>query len=507
VTTAKAGSRQIGSSTDRELIVRHTPQGENLYKFAISQAFVQVLVGPLGSAKTTDACLKAIRCINDQPPDKNGVRRSRGLVIRNTTVDLKATTIKDWRSVVDDELGEFKMDAPITHKLRWRHADRKTRIEAEVLFVGFDVIQDVRKLRGYQLTWLWADEAKELPKEVIDMALGRLGRYPAQADVPGGYPTFAMLTSNRPVGGEWLDEILENPPEGWDVLVQPGGMIKQNGMWVPNPEAENSANLDQEYYTRQIGGKTDEWIRQNLGNEAVYVTDGRPVHPQFSQQFHVSKYPLEPLANVPVECGMDWGRTPAAAFFQRSPVNGQIMVLEEITTKNCGIPEFAQLVLRVLRTRFDNIPVGEFWGDPSGGGPGWTDETAFQLMAAGGVEVLPAPCGNNDMAIRTASLDNLLMANIKGEPAIILDPRCQMLIRGLAGAYHYRRLQVSGYQSRYTEKPEKTDESHCCEGLHYGLVGSGEGSRALDSAGFNAEYAKIETDFDGVWAPPRSNYE
>ena len=501
---ASAAISKISAVNQPSLVMRHVPQGENLYKFAKSTAFVQVLVGPLGSAKTTDACLKAIKGINDQPPDRDGIRRSRGLVIRNTTVDLKATTIKDWRSVVDDQLGEFKMDAPITHRLRWRHADGHTRIEAEVLFVGFDAIQDVRKLRGYQLTWLWADEAKELPKEVIDMALGRLGRYPSKADLPD-YPSFAMLTSNRPVGGDWLDDVLENHPNGWDVFVQPGGMIKVNGIWVQNPIAENAANLNDEYYTRQIANKSDDWIRQNLGNEAVYVVDGRPVHPDFSQDYHVSKYPLDPIANVPIHAGMDWGRTPAAAFFQYHPVTQQARVLSEITTKNCGIPEFAGLVKRELIARYSGIPLGEFYGDPSGGGPGWTDETAFELMAANSVEVYPTDSGN-DPALRQAALDNLLRTSTKGEPNIIIDPSCQMLIRGLSGAYHMRRLQVAGSQHRYNERPEKTDESHVCEGLHYGLLGTGQGEIVTTHAGFQKEFQDVEQDFGG-WHPKQGAYE
>ena len=43
-----------------------------------------------------------------------------------------------------------------------------------------DKDDDVRKLRGAQLTWAWVNEMKEIPKSIIDMLQARVDRYPAQ---------------------------------------------------------------------------------------------------------------------------------------------------------------------------------------------------------------------------------------------------------------------------------------------------------------------------------------
>lgn len=497
-----AQTRPSSTEGDKELVLRHAPQGEMLYKFQQSKAFVQILIGPLGSAKTTDACIKMLKCINDQPPNRNGVRKSRWLVMRNTTVDLKATTIKDWRQVATDDLGPFKMDAPITHHLRWKHEDRRTYIEAEVLFVGFDALVDVRKLRGYQLTGLWIDEAKEIPKAVVDMALGRLRRYPSRAEVEK-YPSMALLTSNAPAGDEWLAKLAKNPPDNYDVFVQPGGVIKVNGHWQKNPKGENVHNLDDEYYSGQIAGKKEAWIRQNLANEFVVVTDGRPVHPDFSQELHIAKWKLRPTAGIPIRIGCDWGRTPAAVFTQEQP-NGQLWVLAEITTENTSIPKFGRAVRRMMVTDYEGFEFDDCYGDPSGTSYGYRDESCFDLMAAEKVEVYPAP--TNDPDIRFAALDRRLTMLTGGEPGILVDPGCELLIRGLSGGYKFKRVNVAGYEDRYHDKPDKTIESHICEALHYDLIGHGDGDMVTDQSGFAEEYARVESEYGG-WHPNQAVFE
>jgi len=65
-----------------------------------------------------------------------------------------------------------------------------------------------------------------------------------------------------------------------------------------------------------------------------------------------------------------------------------------------------------------------------------------------------------------------------GKPALIISPVCTTLMAGLSGGYKFKKLQISG-DERFHEKPDKTFESHVCESLHYGLMGAGEGDKAL----------------------------
>ena len=488
-------------------MINHAPQGAMLHHFCHSQSFVSGLIGPLGSGKTFEAVYKILDCINNQPPDRNNKRRSRWLVMRNTLVDLKSTTIKDWRSVVGNELGPFNYSAPITHHLKWLHQDMTTIVEAEVLFVGFDDLGDIKKLRGFQLTGLWVDEAKEMAKEIIDMAIGRLKRYPAKGEIDGGYPSYALLTSNAPAGDEWLAETVRADPEGWDIKVQPGGVIKINGKWVPNPEAENLANLDSTYYAGQLANKKEGWIRANLANEFVHAGSGRPVHEDFNERVHVADYPLEPTGGVELHIGADWGRTPAGIFIQYQP-NGQIWVLREVTTVNTSAGPFANAMRQFINQHFEGYDFGDGYGDPAGASAGQdSEDSCFEIVNAEpyNLDLFPAPCPTNDFDLRTAALDSRLTTLVGGEPAILIDKRCVKLVAGLAGAYNFKRVAVAGYEARYHDKPDKTPESHVCEALHYVLLGCGEGDN-VTSGSSSAEFAEIEKEFGG-WHPDQSVYE
>ena len=55
-----------------------------------------------------------------------------------------------------------------------------------------------------------------------------------------------------------------------------------------------------------------------------------------------------------------------------------------------------------------------------------------------------------------------------------------MLRKGLAGAFKYKRLAVTG-EERYHDKRDKNPYSHPCEALEYGLLGEGEGDYLVTS--------------------------
>ena len=247
---------------------------------------------------------------------------------------------------------------------------------------------------------------------------------------------------------------------------------------MENPNAENTNNLPRGYYLRQTGGKKESWIRQNLGNEFVHHSDGRPIHPDFNEQYHVAD--LAPLPSVPLYLGMDWGRTPACVICQQQP-NGQWFVLEEIVMDNAGSDKLGATVKRVLTARYSGFHVSAATGDPSGTAMAQTrDETPIELFSLySGIQAMPAH--TNDFDLRVASLDNLLTQIIEGQPAIMIDRACQNLIGGLAGAYQFRRVQVTGTE-RYHDQPDKGPTSHITEALHYALLGAGESDMLFTQA-------------------------
>ncbi|QKM47733.1 hypothetical protein B7760_01757 [Burkholderia glumae] len=196
-----------------EIEFQYAPQGEKLEEYILSAAPRTIIRGPLGSGKTNASCWKGFRAMCAQAPDAAGIRRSRGIAVRNTYPDLLSTTVKDWLDMFED-LGRYVgggMEPP-THYLSFE-LDDGTTVEAELLFIAFDRPEHVKKARGLQATWVWLNEVKELAKPVVDMLDLRVGRYPK--DVP---PTWYGMfgDTNSPDSDHWLYELAEeqNPRVG-----------------------------------------------------------------------------------------------------------------------------------------------------------------------------------------------------------------------------------------------------------------------------------------------------
>src|SRR4030067_2240056 len=65
-------------------------------KFHRSTAFMRGVMGPVRSGKSSMMSAELFRLMNAQQPSADGIRRSRGLAIRNTYRELEDTTLKTW---------------------------------------------------------------------------------------------------------------------------------------------------------------------------------------------------------------------------------------------------------------------------------------------------------------------------------------------------------------------------------------------------------------------------
>lgn len=469
--------------------------GETLHQYIKDRSRVRIIVGPLGSGKTTTTIQHLLELIVTQKVDSNGERRSRWVAIRNTYPDLETTTIPDFREVFTDDLGTFKRTNPPRFEMDAQLPDG-TRVRSEFIFLALDQVEDIKKLRGTQLTGGWLNEAKEIPQEAFSMLDSRIGRYPSRRDL-GDYYHCIVGDTNAPDEDHWIAQAHFEPVKGWRVFVQPGGVMYINGEWVPNPLAENVENLPKGYYEALVQGKRKDWIQVNVANEFGTTRDGKPVHPDFSKDLHVSKRPLAPIPGLPLVIGIDFGRTPASAIFQK--VNRQVRVLRELVTEDMGALKFGKILRTFLNEEFEGYKF-QFWGDPAGEHMAQTDDNSpFDMLSVSGIEALPA--WTNDFVVRQNALDNLLCTVEEGQPAIIFDPSCKILIRGLDSMYQFKRLRVSG-REEYADKPQKNKWSHVCEALHYGLMGIGEADELVGFSGASEEMEEIESDpdFQG-WAP------
>ena len=98
---------------------KYKPDGDTLKAFMKSDVFFRLLRGPVGSGKSVCCCVELFRRALEQKKDKNGIRRSRWAVIRNTNPQLKTTTIKTWLyRFPENEWGKFQWSVPYTHNIK-----------------------------------------------------------------------------------------------------------------------------------------------------------------------------------------------------------------------------------------------------------------------------------------------------------------------------------------------------------------------------------------------------
>lgn len=476
---------------------RYKPPGETVRLFMKSNAFVRGLRGPIGSGKSTACCAEIMRRATLQTPAPDGIRKTRWAIIRNTSPELRTTTMKTWAQIIPErQWGNIRWSAPYTHHIR------KGDVDCEVIFLGLDKPDDIKKLLSLELTGAWINEAREVPKAIVDGVTSRVGRFPPPFE---GGPTWwgVWMDTNAPDVDHWWpilageapmpdylsyeESLMMQKPEGWEFFTQPPAMFERKdatGMlegYTLNPDGENVTNLPPGYYDKLIAGKTRSWISIYVRNELGHEQRGKPVYKGFNEEFHVSRETLEPDPAFPFTVGVDFGLSPAAIVGQQD-ADGRWRMLREIIGVDMGAEKFCTILAKELARM---VPKKDWrqrvkvYGDPSGNGRSDADEnTAFRVFRANGIMVIPAP--TNDLTPRVETVERLLGKVVNGRPGMLFcKTGCKMLIRALAGGYRYRQLQVSGVEARFEETPEKNRFSHPADAHQYLVLGAGEGRETL----------------------------
>jgi hypothetical protein len=408
------------------------------------------------------------------PKCKDGFRRSRWAIIRNTRDQLKKTTLKTWTQWFPDGIVG-----------RWKESDTTFYLEvgdirAEILFLPLDTPDDQRRLLSLELTGVFVNEAREVHPDLIMAARSRMPRYPSKdmlaplepdgllvphpdPTVPEKKPDYwygMIMDTNPPSEDSWMYDQFETvKPKGWEIFKQPGGQ---------DPNAENLPALGATYYQDMMDGATDDFIRVHVNGQYGRSLVGRPVYEtSFTKDFHVSKEPLIPLEfeSYPIIIGMDFGRTPAAVFGQRT-ARGAVHILDSLYEENVGLEKFLEMYVKpLIAKRFPKNRI-IIVGDPAG----WvksqlSEESVSDVFKRQYMVAVRAP--TNDPEKRIAAVEKLLAKQIEGKAMFLVDPRCKHLIQGLYGGYKYKRKQSGEYET----SPMKDEFSHDNDALQYFCLG------------------------------------
>jgi hypothetical protein len=503
----------------RQISFEHNP---TVYAALMDDSFVTGIVGPVGSGKSVGGCSWCMKLALEQEPDARGIRPSRIGIIRNTTPELRATTIKTWlEQFPEGAYARIVYSSPITYYLTV--PARKTRdgimepgIAAEFIFVGLDKPKDVRRLLSLELTAAWVNEAREIPKAIIDALVDRIGRYPPVERVPATRAAIFMDTNPCDDDHWWYRSFEVEPPSGvvqlpdgrelklsWSIHHQPAAVLELEQLddenyrsieagypayrykrpqvieaagrvWGINPKAENLPNLRAGYYHQQLKGKKLQHIQAYQQGKYVYVQDGKPVVPEYAPEVHGSSFPILEDQNYIIGVDIGGGTLqPSAVIIQKHPL-GNWLVQSELVCFDIGVDRFLDMLKVKLMNEFHSLErCDAVWLDPASEKRDEIFETKVRdYFVAAGFPARAAP--TQDVRTRIDAISAPCSRMFARRPGLLVSKaRCPWLHKGLSGAWYYRRKQVSGAEI-YADVPEKNEYSHVCEALGYGLVGGGE---------------------------------
>ena len=214
--------------------------------FRLSPAFICGLMGPFGSGKSSGCVAEIVERSRGQAPDpKDGIRKSRWAVVRNTYRQLSDTTMKtffDWLPPLQYDplhgFGDF---------IKTDHNYLITGIEGclvEVWFRALDRPEHVANLLSSEYTGAWFNEAREIDWTIVEAMTSRVGRFPAKKDGGCTWSGIFMDTNPPDDDSDWYNFFEEKslPAYYSQVFKQPSGT---------SPEAENLPKIGPFVYREQ----------------------------------------------------------------------------------------------------------------------------------------------------------------------------------------------------------------------------------------------------------------
>ena len=436
-----------------------------------SALFDDWIVGPVGSGKSTGIFMKLIYMAGLQTKGPDGYRRSRAVIVRNTSTQLRDTTLASWFTWFKPGIAGDWKETPKVFILKFGD------VICEVLFRPLDTPDDISRVLSLEVTFAIIDEFVEIPKAIIEALSARCGRYPSAID--GGATNWGMWGASNPSSEDnWWHEHLHNAGK----VIQPGEQftkyertlnLTRMTRYFLQPSgfsqwAENTDNLPggRGYYTNLAKNRSNTWIKQFIEAEWGFSVAGKPVVSTFNRDTHLSRATLSYDPLLPLVAGFDPGLGGAAMIFGQQDYDGQLQVLGEIITTGVGTKQFIVSKLEpYLLRRFPNLNRKKFLivPDPAAANRSSNDQSTIVATLKQFYNV--AIETNNRLPLRLDAIDFFATRITMGKPGLLIDEgHCPMLVRALKGGWRYK---LDKNEQIASPTPEKNAASHPGDGFGY----------------------------------------
>ena len=425
----------------------------------------KIVVGPFGSGKTSAIVNAILDETAMMPMCDDGIRRCKWAIVRNTAGQLETTTMATWLFWTEGLPQPYRKTKPQL-TLTYRFHDQLGLIILDVLFLALDRVDDVRKLESLELSHVYINEGRHIPKTIYDVLLGRIGRYPPKIsflkqfdeahkklnkkDRDKAFQDWqpfkkkSLVDTNPPKNRHWIAEADKNSDSGIKVYHQPPALLKVGDKWIANENADNIAFVGSQYYLDMLG-RGEEYVSVYALGRYGTIVDGKPVYPCYNDDLHsVDDIPIN--TNEPIYIGIDLGLVCPAVVISQI-IAGQIRDVKEFIGDYISIKTLFESTVKPFLNRYCKGLAIISTHDPAD-----TAQGSEQLRECG---VESERCWTNKVENRLVAQSETFNKLVNGKPFHVISRKgCPTLREGYLGEYCYRRLKVVG-EEKYVDQPDK----------------------------------------------------
>lgn len=450
-----------------------------LLELARDPSYIRFVIGPAGSAKTSGLFAYLMYLAMQQHPGHDKVRRVRTAVLRQTYQQLTKATVTTIRTILGGVVSVTDGKPPTGHALI--PLPDGTTLDWEFVFYAMEAPAARDDMLGAEFTNLLVDEVSSVTDEdLLMLAISRMGRYPSLALGPRNDNIVTCVgASNGPKENHWMADWYKGKHNEkfaemseqigrpyFKGFQQPPALILQDdGVYVPNPLAENVPNLPNRYgYYYAMLNNTQEHIKAYVMGEFVPLTTGKVVYTNFRHAIHVVKQP-QFLARWGkrgrIGLTFDFGRTPVCLAWFDMP-GGGIVIFDEFMAEDISVDGFWTNVVRPkLLERYPQCIAGReghVTGDPAGADETQaTDQSPYSVLIDHGLQIEFPGDGRKDRLEPRIEATRKRLSKLDattGEPMLQVTDNCTYLIDALMTGYVYQ--EVRGAKGSFSDTPTKS---------------------------------------------------
>lgn len=406
-----------------------------------SDSPLKAYMGPAGSGKTMTGVADVILRALLMPGTK-------WFIARRDYNDLLDTTMRSATNVLNNLPNGTLLDRQKMAPQKWwirpitQGPGGKAAEPSEITFMGLSDL-----VGSYEFTGGFVDEADEVLEAHFMQMQGRL-RYKPYPEFPAENH-FMGAAFNAPSKAHWLYTACTGLNAAGDRMDEP-----KITLFRP-VQGENLRNLPKGYYEKMAATMSVELRQRYVEGSWGNTFPGEPVIRQFKRNLHVRE-------GLRFQGGTlfrfwDFGYNRPAVLFVQIRTDGRLQVLREFLGHHIEGTKFIEMVNGITSQHFPNVERLVDYGDPAVAQHKDTGSMLALLNQAGILMRYQRTPFDISLQLLRKRFETL----IEGEPAILIDESCTILVDGLAGGYHLKEDGVT---------PRKDGQyDHEIDALRYGI--------------------------------------